>query len=49
MTSVELNQQCGDFLALALDPADELDPDMAASVWMDRERRYFIVTAGSLS
>jgi hypothetical protein len=48
LTSVELHQR-GDFLALASDPADELDPAMAAFVWMDRERRYFIATAGSLS
>ncbi len=46
--SVELNQ-CGDFLALASDSADKLDPAMAAFVWMDREHRYSIATAGSLS
>jgi hypothetical protein len=48
LTSVELNQR-GDFFALASDSADELDPAMAAFVWMDRERRYFIATAGALS
>jgi hypothetical protein len=42
LTNVELHQR-GDFLALALDPR------MAAFVWMDRERRYFIATAGSLA
>ena len=48
LTSVELNQR-GDFLALALDSDNNLDPTMAAFVWMDRERRYFIATAGALS
>jgi hypothetical protein len=48
LTSVELNQR-GDFFALASDSEDELDPTMAAFVWMDRERRYFIATAGALS
>ena len=48
LTNVELNQR-GDFFALASDSADELDPAMAAFVWMDRERRYFIATAGALS
>ena len=48
LMSVELNQ-CGDFLALASDSADDLDPVMDAFVWMNRERRYFIATAGSLS
>ena len=45
LASVELNQR-GDFFAFASDSADELDPAMAAFVWMDRERRYFITTAG---
>ncbi len=49
LTSVELNQRGRDFLALASDSADKLDPAMAAFLWMDRERRYFIATAGSLS
>jgi hypothetical protein len=47
LTSVELNQ-CGDFLALASDSADDLDPAMDAFVWMNWEHRYFIATAGSL-
>ena len=47
LTSVELNKR-GDFFALASDSADDLDPAMAAFVWMDWERRDFIETAGSL-
>ena len=48
LTKVELHQR-GDFLALASDPTSNEDPRMAAFVWMDRERRYFIATAGSLA
>ena len=46
-TSVELDQ-CGDSFTLASDSANELDPAMAAFVWMDRERRYFIAMVRAL-
>jgi hypothetical protein len=46
--SVELNQRC-DYLVLASDSVGKLDPAMAVFMWMDRERRYFIATVGSLS
>ena len=45
LTSVEL-QNRGDFLALRSN-ATEDSPELGAMVWMDRERRYFISTAGS--
>ncbi len=48
LTNVELHQR-GDFLAHASDPTSNEEPRMAAFVWMDRERRYFIATAGSLA
>jgi hypothetical protein len=48
LTNVELHQR-GDFLALASDPSSNEEPRMAAFVWMDRERRYVIATAGSLA
>ena len=48
LASVQLNH-CGDSFALASDSADKLDPAMAAFMSMDRERRYFIATAGALS
>lgn len=48
LTSVELHQR-GDFLALLSEAVDPLSPAMSAFVWMDRERRYFIATAGSLA
>jgi hypothetical protein len=44
LTNVELHQR-GDFLALASDPTSNKEPRMAAFVWMDRERRYFIATS----
>ena len=45
LTSVEL-QNRGDFVALRSN-ATENSPELGAMVWMDRERRYFISTAGS--
>ena len=48
LTNVELHPR-GDFLALASDPSSNEEPRMAAFVWMDRERRYVIATAGSLA
>jgi hypothetical protein len=45
LTSVEL-QNRGDFVALWSN-ATENSPELGAMVWMDRERRYFISTAGS--
>ena len=48
LTNVELHER-GDFHAVASNRTNVLDPDMAAFVWMDRERRYFISTAGTLS
>ena len=48
MSSVELNNR-GDFFSLKADPSTDHDPALAAFVWMDRERRYFISSAGSLS
>ena len=48
LSSVELANR-GDFLALKRVPADnESKPALGAFVWMDRERRYFISSAGSL-
>jgi hypothetical protein len=50
LSSVELANR-GDFLALKkFDPpnAEEVGAEMAAFVWMDRERCYFISTTGSL-
>ena len=44
-TSVKL-QNRGDFVALRSN-ATENSPELGAMVWMDRERRYFISTAGS--
>jgi hypothetical protein len=49
LSGVEL-QDRGDFRALkTVVPDNTGDPEMAAFVWMDRERRYFIATAGSLA
>ena len=45
LTSVEL-QSRGDFFALKAN-ATARTPALGAMVWMDRERRYFISTAGS--
>jgi hypothetical protein len=50
LSSVELANR-GDFMALkrAVPAIDaELTPELGAFVWMDRERRYFISSAGSL-
>ena len=46
LTSVEL-ESCGDFFALKRLAGDN-KPALGAFVWMDRERRYFILTTGSL-
>ena len=46
LSGIEL-QDRGDFVALTAMPADEGDLELASFVWMDRERRYFIATAGS--
>ena len=49
LSNVRLHRR-GDYHALASDPVDEqMDPAMAAFVWMDRDRRHFIATAGSLA
>jgi hypothetical protein len=45
LTSVKL-QNRGDFVALRSN-ATENSPELGAMVWMDREGRYFISTAGS--
>jgi Transposase IS4 len=45
LTGVELNNR-GDFLALKASATAD-SPEYGAMVWMDRERRYFISTAGS--
>ncbi|KAI2514170.1 Transposase IS4 [Fragilaria crotonensis] len=48
LSGVELERR-GDFRALTTAmPANVGDPQLASFVWMDRERRYFIATAGSL-
>ncbi len=46
LTSVE-SESCGDFFALERLAGDN-KPALGAFVWMDRERRYFISTTGSL-
>ncbi|KAI2490544.1 Transposase IS4 [Fragilaria crotonensis] len=46
LSSVELESR-GDFLALKRLASDN-KPSLGAFVWMDRERRYFISTAGTL-
>ncbi len=48
LTNVELHER-GNFHAVASGKTDAMDPYMAAFVWMDRERRYFIATAGNLA
>ncbi len=46
LTSVEL-ESCGDLFPLKRLAGDD-KPALGAFVWMDRERRYFILTTGSL-
>ena len=51
LSGIELVTNRGDFIALKkfVPPCvEETGAEMAAFVWMDRERRYFISTAGML-
>jgi Transposase IS4 len=49
LSGVEL-QDRGNFCALKTAiPATAGEPELASFVWMDREQRYFIATAGSLA